>query len=91
MTPACSAPACWQDHVREKPENAALKSLTLKEFTGLIFEKVWPQGVSLGCVAGPLAGHCPRRVPLAARVPPQRLQRCMHGRVLPLLLAGAIV
>ena len=28
-----------QDHVREKPENTALKSLTLKEFTGLIFEK----------------------------------------------------
>ena len=29
-----------QDHVREKPENASLKSLTLKEFTGLIFQKV---------------------------------------------------
>ncbi|PSC69393.1 mRNA-decapping enzyme subunit 2 [Micractinium conductrix] len=30
----------YEDHVREKPENTALKSLTLKEFTGLIFEKV---------------------------------------------------
>ncbi|KAI7841458.1 hypothetical protein COHA_004853 [Chlorella ohadii] len=30
----------YEDHVREKPENAALKSLTLKEFTGLMFEKV---------------------------------------------------
>ncbi|KAI3425090.1 hypothetical protein D9Q98_008468 [Chlorella vulgaris] len=30
----------YEDHVREKPENASLKSLTLKEFTGLIFEKV---------------------------------------------------
>ena len=28
--------------MREKPENAALKSLTLKEFTGLMFEKVRP-------------------------------------------------
>ena len=27
-----------QDHVREKPENKHLKSLTLKEFTGLIFQ-----------------------------------------------------
>lgn len=26
--------------MREKPENRHLKSLTLKEFTGLIFEKV---------------------------------------------------
>lgn len=33
--------------MREKPENAALKSLTLKEFTGLIFNKVrwgWQSG-----------------------------------------------
>ncbi len=35
-----TAGCCVQDHVREKPENALLKSLTLKEFTGLIFEKV---------------------------------------------------
>lgn len=30
----------YEDHVREKPENSSLKSLLLKEFTGLIFEKV---------------------------------------------------
>ena len=30
----------YEDHVREKAENANLKSLTLKEFTGLIFAKV---------------------------------------------------
>lgn len=35
-----ATPGSFQDHVREKPENAALKSLTLKEFTGLMFEKV---------------------------------------------------
>ena len=36
-----------QDNVRERPENANLKSLTLKEFTGLIFEKVrWQSMVS---------------------------------------------
>lgn len=38
-----------QDHVRAKPENAALKSLTLKEFTGLIFQKV---GAARGVVVG---------------------------------------
>lgn len=43
LIPTCSAPTRGQDHVREKPENAALKSLTLKEFTGLIFEKVRPR------------------------------------------------
>ena len=32
------AAAAVQDHVREKPENKHLKSLTLKEFTGLIFQ-----------------------------------------------------
>jgi len=31
--------ASTQDHIRQRPENATLRSLTLKEFTGLIFEK----------------------------------------------------
>lgn len=29
----------YEDHVRQKPENAGLKSLSLKDFTGLIFDK----------------------------------------------------
>lgn len=29
----------YEDHVRLKPENASLRSLSLKQFTGLIFEK----------------------------------------------------
>lgn len=44
LPPAANGVFLLQDHVREKPENANLKSLTLKEFTGLIFEKVRPTG-----------------------------------------------
>lgn len=29
----------YEDYVRQKPENARLKSLSLRDFTGLIFEK----------------------------------------------------
>jgi hypothetical protein len=52
-----------QDHVREKPANCNLKSLTLKEFTGLIFEQVWQ--ARLGTLAAspaqlPQAGSTPR-------------------------------
>lgn len=55
-----------QDHVREKPENTKLKSLTLKEFTGLIFEKVQLHPSQL-CSFAPVPAPARSLFPLCCR------------------------